>query len=1028
MNDATTETLFLRYRETGDAQALALVFDRLAPELLLVAAHLAGGDLAEDLVQATFLDAIRQRARWDRSLRLAPWLVGLLGNHVREARRQRKRVPDRERLGARSAERPEAAAEANECLAAVHAAVERLPRHYRQVLSLRLVHGLDLQQIANSLGVPLGTVKVRMHRGLALLRRALPAGLAMTVAVLLSPGRGLAAVRQAVLGNAAVPAAGVVVGTGLMAILGGIVMKQGLAAVVAVVVLVAGWFAVHAGMAEPGSQTGGPEPAAVVAVVPPVMPSTQVDEVTSPAPANAAQENEAPVVRQAAATTGGIEVQVVWASDEAPAAGVLVRSYAGRQVLASKLSGDDGRVTFDGLAPGSYRMQPSQASGSSRVQAQVQCEVVAGQVAACRLAVDGDVRLRFVVVDAAGAVQSRATVWNENRDRGQEPEHHWCVGTTNAEGIARYRGLPIGNVWARMAGHQPGLLSATLPNGGKDVPTGEVEVRLTLGEVGAVVSGLVVDPRSQPVPGARVIVACFDMMEQSGRHVALCLRTDEAGRFSCDEVPVGERSIVATAPGLAPLVQRVTTVVAEPTMLTLMLQRGAVLSGQVTDSEGHALPAVKVHIGPARYVPGIYVPWGGQETTTDAEGHYQIDAVWPGELHAVAFLEPTSEQQFVLADGEHKQWNVQKLPELRIRGFVTDDEDKPLRAWRVEVRGATPKSDRKMMMGGGFTATEGRGEHMGKFEVAGLENEPYRVMVFAPQLSASDWTPAAGMVPRVVLENVRPSAEELRIRISRDAMASGWLEGSIAMPAGVQARAKLSLYAKVLRGGVFGVPQERLEAGQTTFRIGPLPAGEYDLLCDLEGRGRLQQKGIVLAANATLQLPPFAADAQRPVLLALQHADGRPAVGGEVKLAGDLTPCRETAPGLYESLPILPGAVELVARGPEFAPCSFPLEHVGNDKPIVRTVPNGTAVQFVLQPATPRDRWIGALSVRVRDASGADVVRDLIQIDGKNEFVWPLGLPPGTYSIAAAEIEGGKASTTFTVTNQPLRVDLQLAK
>jgi RNA polymerase sigma factor (sigma-70 family) len=292
VNDATTQALFLRYRETGDAQALALVFDRLAPELLLVAAHLAGGDLAEDLVQATFLDAIRHRARWDRSLRLAPWLLGLLGNHVREARRQRKRVPDRERFEERSSERPEAAAEANECLAAVHAAVERLPRHYRQVLSLRLVHGFDLQQIANSLGVPLGTVKVRLHRGLILLRRALPAGLAMTVAVLLSPGRGLAAVRQVVLGNAAVPAAaGVVVGTGVLAILGGIVMKQGLAAVVAVVVLVAGWFAVRAVMAEPGSQTGGSEPAAVVAVVPPVVPSTQVEEVATPAPANAAQEN-----------------------------------------------------------------------------------------------------------------------------------------------------------------------------------------------------------------------------------------------------------------------------------------------------------------------------------------------------------------------------------------------------------------------------------------------------------------------------------------------------------------------------------------------------------------------------------------------------------------------------------------------------------------------------------------------------------------------------------------------------------------
>jgi len=194
VTEPATEELFVRYRQTGDPQALAAVFDHLAPQLLLVAAHLAGGGLAEDLVQATFLDAMAHRERWDASRPLAPWLVGLLANHVREARRQRRRVPDPQRIEARDSERPDDVAEANECIAAVHAAVAQLPRHYRQVLSLRLVHGLEQQQIASSLGVPLGTVKVRLHRGMALLRRALPAGFASAFAVLLSPGRGLAAV------------------------------------------------------------------------------------------------------------------------------------------------------------------------------------------------------------------------------------------------------------------------------------------------------------------------------------------------------------------------------------------------------------------------------------------------------------------------------------------------------------------------------------------------------------------------------------------------------------------------------------------------------------------------------------------------------------------------------------------------------------------------------------------------------------------------------------------------------------------
>ncbi|HEU4419141.1 MAG TPA: sigma-70 family RNA polymerase sigma factor, partial [Planctomycetota bacterium] len=101
------ELLFLRYRETGDPQALASVFDRYAPQLLLVAAHLAGGRVAEDLVQETFLDAIRQRERWDATRPLAPWLVGLLGNHVREARRQRHRVPDPQRIEQHESERPD---------------------------------------------------------------------------------------------------------------------------------------------------------------------------------------------------------------------------------------------------------------------------------------------------------------------------------------------------------------------------------------------------------------------------------------------------------------------------------------------------------------------------------------------------------------------------------------------------------------------------------------------------------------------------------------------------------------------------------------------------------------------------------------------------------------------------------------------------------------------------------------------------------------------------------------------------------
>ncbi|HEU4419928.1 MAG TPA: hypothetical protein VFT55_13430, partial [Planctomycetota bacterium] len=316
----------------------------------------------------------------------------------------------------------------------------------------------------------------------------------------------------------------------------------------------------------------------------------------------------------------------------------------------------------------------------------------------------------------------------------------------------------------------------------------------------------------------------------------------------------------------------------------------------------------------------------------------------------------------------------------------------------------------------------------GRFRLAGLEDADYRVFVFAPVPAGQDASRAAGMVPRVVLDAVRPSPTELTVRIDAAAIASGWIEGSIAMPEGLQAKTVLSLNAKVLRGGGFSVPQEQLEAGVTTFRLGPLPAGEYDLLCDIEGRQRLVQRGVYLAPGATLRLPPFGVDAQRPLQVVLRHADGRPATGGDVKLRADMMRFRETSPGHYESQPVAAGRHEVLVRGPDFALCTFPLEFTGQAQPFERTVPAGTVVQLCVKPVTPRDRWVGAMQVWLHDAKGAEVVHEIIQADGKQDFVWPIGLVPGTYSVRVNVFGEGGASTTFQVAAAPLRVDLQLAK
>lgn len=244
------EQLFVSYRDRGDMQALAAVFDATAPQLLLVAGHLVrDGALAEDLLQTTFVEAMRCAGRYDARRPLLPWLASILTNQARKLRRARKRTPDPGRLRAREVERPFADAEAGEVLAAVQQALERLPVAYRQVLTLRLVHELPPAAIAHALGTPPETVKTRLKRGMEQLRRQLPKGLGVLLAAAATNGRGLAAVRRDVL-QSATKATRLLPWT--LASIGVLIMKKVTIAIMATAVLaLASWWGSEAFGAPP---------------------------------------------------------------------------------------------------------------------------------------------------------------------------------------------------------------------------------------------------------------------------------------------------------------------------------------------------------------------------------------------------------------------------------------------------------------------------------------------------------------------------------------------------------------------------------------------------------------------------------------------------------------------------------------------------------------------------------------------------------------------------------------------------------
>ncbi|MFF8813036.1 RNA polymerase sigma factor [Streptomyces pactum] len=171
-------------RSRDEPEAFAALFDRHADAVHRYAARRLGGEVADDLVAETFTTAFQQRHRYDPARGAGtdarPWLFGiatnLVGRHRRaEARRFKAmaRVPalvdHDEPLADRAADRVAARSVRRELAAALAA----LPARHRDVLLLVAWGDLGYEETARALGIPVGTVRSRLHRARGKLREAL---------------------------------------------------------------------------------------------------------------------------------------------------------------------------------------------------------------------------------------------------------------------------------------------------------------------------------------------------------------------------------------------------------------------------------------------------------------------------------------------------------------------------------------------------------------------------------------------------------------------------------------------------------------------------------------------------------------------------------------------------------------------------------------------------------------------------------------------------------------------------------------
>ncbi|MBO4273692.1 sigma-70 family RNA polymerase sigma factor [Microbispora triticiradicis] len=163
-------------------ERFAGVFDRHADEIHAYAGRRLGPEHADDVTAETFFVAFRKRHRYDTSRPDArPWLYGIAGNlisgHRRaEVRRLRAlaRAPhDAGERGAHEEERGAERASAAALRPALAAALARLSSAERDLLLLVAWADLSYEEAAEALRIPIGTVRSRLHRVRAKLRRHL---------------------------------------------------------------------------------------------------------------------------------------------------------------------------------------------------------------------------------------------------------------------------------------------------------------------------------------------------------------------------------------------------------------------------------------------------------------------------------------------------------------------------------------------------------------------------------------------------------------------------------------------------------------------------------------------------------------------------------------------------------------------------------------------------------------------------------------------------------------------------------------
>ncbi|MEM6553921.1 MAG: sigma-70 family RNA polymerase sigma factor [Planctomycetota bacterium] len=175
----TPEQLLADYR-AGQTDAFEALIHHYQNDLFRFLMRFVGSaSTADDLFQETFLQVYQSAHTFDTTKRFKPWLFTIAANKARDYLRRNKRrqtAPLSATVDGPAGEGvsfvdlmeadltlPNDAAQSREVAELVRDLVHEMPEHLREVLDLAYFQQLAYKEVADVLGIPLGTVKSRLH-------------------------------------------------------------------------------------------------------------------------------------------------------------------------------------------------------------------------------------------------------------------------------------------------------------------------------------------------------------------------------------------------------------------------------------------------------------------------------------------------------------------------------------------------------------------------------------------------------------------------------------------------------------------------------------------------------------------------------------------------------------------------------------------------------------------------------------------------------------------------------------------------